>query len=151
MRSIFNLLCCYFFVAVSLTVAEEVAPITPRIIDFGIYSPDTENPDLLNQTDQIPAIVGTVFGARIMFDSQSTSAYSFRWAFPEMQNPEDGRIWTEMSGSVDLSGGPLHPVLARINHAWEAVSGDWTVQILDGDDVVVEKVFRVSASPVKDN
>jgi hypothetical protein len=145
------MLSCYFFMAVSLAVAQEPTQITPRIYDFGIYSPDTASPDLINQIDQIPATVGTVFGVRIMFDSQSTSSYSFRWVFPEMQNPEDGRIWTEMSGSVELAGDTMYPVFARINHAWEAVPGDWIVQILDGDDVVVEKLFRVSTSPVKDN
>ena len=112
-------------------------------MDFGIYSADRENPKLLSETEQIPATVGTVFGIRMTLDGESTASLSFRWTFPAMQNPANGQIWTEMTGTQELSSDQVNPFLARLNNDWEVVPGDWTLQILSSEQVVAEKVFHV--------
>jgi hypothetical protein len=60
-----------------------------------------------------------------------------------MQNPANGQIWTEMTGTQELSSDRAHSFLARINNDWEAVPGDWTLQVLRSEQVVAEKVFHV--------
>ena len=60
-----------------------------------------------------------------------------------MQNPANGQIWTEMTGTRKLSGDRVHPFLARINNDWEAVPGDWTLQVLRNEQAIAEKVFHV--------
>jgi len=64
-----------------------------------------------------------------------------------MRNPADGRVWTEMIATQELEGGEVHPFLVRINNNWEAVPGNWTILMLNGERVVLEKTFRVHASP----
>ncbi len=116
-----------------------------KVFDYGIYGPDRNNPELLIQTNKVPAVLGTVFGIRARLFGDSPELYTYKWSFPEMQNPADGRIWTEMTGTQDLEGGGVHPFLVRINNDWEAVPGDWTIQILNGERVVLEKTFRIHA------
>ena len=64
-----------------------------------------------------------------------------------MRTPADGRVWTEMNGTQQLEGDGVQPFLVRINNDWEAVSGDWTIQLFDVERLVLEKTFRVHASP----
>jgi hypothetical protein len=118
-----------------------------KVIDYGIYGPDRNNPELLIQTNKVPAVLGTVFGIRARFFGDSSQLYTYKWSFPEMRNPADGRVWTEMIATQKLEGGEVHPFLVRINNDWEAVPGDWTIQLLNGERVVLEKTFRVHASP----
>lgn len=148
MRPIFITLLCLPFAAFSLACGQNTDKETARVVDFGIYGADRQDPELLSETDRIPATVGTVFGVRMALDSETTTSLSFRWAFPAMRNPTNGQTWTEMTGTRELSGDRVHPFLARINSDWEAVPGDWTLQILRGEQVIVEKVFHVFAPPL---
>ena len=143
MRSLFSILFCLTFATFSLACDQNAIEESPRIVDFGIYGADRENPELLSETDKIPATVGTVFGVRMMLHGKTTASLSFRWTFPAMQNPANGQIWTEMTGTRELSSDRAHSFLARINNDWEAVPGDWTLQVLRSEQVVAEKVFHV--------
>ena len=118
-----------------------------KVVDYGIYGPDRNKPELLIQTNKVPAVLGTVFGIRARRSGDSSELYTYRWSFPEMRNPVDGRVWTEMTGTQEMKGGELHPFLVRINNDWEAVPGDWKFQMLNGERVVLEKTFHVHASP----
>jgi hypothetical protein len=142
-RAFSGILFCLTIAAFSAACGQNANGKSPRIVDFGIYSADTENPELLSETDQIPATVGTVFGLMMVLDGETTASLSFRWTFPAMQNPANAQIWTEMTGTWMLSGDRAQPFLARINNDWEAVPGDWTLQVLRGEQVVAEKVFHV--------
>jgi len=143
MRSHFSILFCLTFATFSLACGQNANEESLRIVEFGIYGADREKPELLSETDEIPATVGTVFGVRMMLDGEITASLSFRWTFPAMQNPANGQIWTEMSGTRELSSDRAHSFLARINNDWEAVPGDWTLQVLRSEQVVAEKVFHV--------
>jgi len=145
MRPLFSILLYLAFAAFCLACGQNANEESPRIVDFGIYGADRENPELLSETDKIPATVGTVFGFRMVLDGETTASLSFRWTFPAMQNPANGQIWTEMTGAQELSSDQAHPFLARINNDWEAVPGDWTLQVLRSERVVAEKVFHVYA------
>ena len=92
------------------------------VLDSGIYNEDKESPKLLESTAEVPAVVGTVFGVRVRNDAESAATLSYRWSFPEMQNPADGRIWTEMSGQRELVGGESFLFSVRVNQDWEAVT-----------------------------
>ena len=118
-----------------------------EVVDYGIYGPDQEKPELLDQTSEVPAVLGTVFGIRVRLVGDSSQMIAYRWSFPKMQNPADGRVWTEMTGNQALEGGGVHPFLVRINNDWEAVPGDWTIQLLNGERAVLEKTFRIHTSP----
>jgi hypothetical protein len=148
MRPLLSIPLCLTFAAFSLACSQNANEESPRIVDYGIYGADRDNPELLSETDKIPAAVGTVFGVRMVLDGETTASLSFRWTFPAMQNPADGQIWTEMTGARELSNDRAHPFLARINSDWEAVPGDWTLQVLRSEQVIVEKVFHVFAPPV---
>jgi len=143
MRVLFGIIFCLTFAVFSLACGQNVDGKSPRLVDFGIYSADRENPELLSETEQIPATVGTVFGIRMVLDRETTGSLSFRWTFPAMQNPVNGQIWSEMTGTRELSSDRVYPFLARINNDWEAVPGDWTLQVLRSEQVVAEKVFHV--------
>jgi len=147
MQPLFRILFCIAFAACSLGCGQNESEMSPRIVDFGIYDGDGRDPELVSQTDKIPATVGTVFGVRMTFDGETTALVSFRWTFPTMQNPATGQIWTEMTGIREFSGDRAHLFLARINNDWEAVPGDWTLRILSSEQVVVEKVFHVFEVP----
>ena len=142
-RALFSILFCLTFAAFSLACGQNVSGKSPRLVDFGIYSADRESPELLSETEQIPATVGTVFGIRMVLDGETSASLSFRWTFPAMQNPANGQIWSEMTGARKLSSDRVYPFLARINNDWEAVPGDWTLQVLRSEQVVAEKVFHV--------
>jgi len=143
MRSLFSILFCLTFATFSVACGQHANEESPRIVDFGIYGADRENPELLSETDEIPATVGTVFGVRMMLDGKTTASLSFRWTFPAMQDPASGQIWTEMTGTRELSSDRAQSFLARINNDWEAVPGDWTLQVLRSEQVVAEKIFHV--------
>ena len=130
--------------ATGLAYAKDAKKDSIRIAEFGIFSADRGDPELSIETVRIPASKGTVFGVTVANDSQSSSAIDIRWTFPEMTNPADGRVWTEMSSSRELAGKSATPILARINHDWEAVPGDWTVQIMQNNQLVLEKVFQLT-------
>ena len=113
-----------------------------RIADYGIYEPNRDAPNVLVETTDVPAVVGTVFGIRIHADGRSRQV-TYRWTFPRMENPADGQVWTEMSGTQDLTPTETHPFLVRINNDWEAVPGEWTIRLSDGERVIAEKIFHV--------
>jgi hypothetical protein len=117
-----------------------------EVVDSGIYGSDQKNPELLVQTNKVPAVLGTVFGIRARVSGNSPQIFTYRWSFPRMRDPADGRVWTEMTGTQELERGGVHPFLVRINNDWEAVPGDWTIRVLIGERVVLEKIFRVHAS-----
>ena len=148
MRPLFSILSCLTIAAFGVACGQSANEESLRIVDFGIYRADRENPELLSVTDRIPATVGTVFGVRMVLDAETTASLSFRWTFPAMQNPANGQIWTEMTGIREFSSDRAYPFLARINSEWEAVPGDWTLQVLRSEQVVAEKVFRVFVPPI---
>ena len=98
-RAFSSILFCLTIAAFSAACGQNANGKSPRIVDFGIYSADRENPELLSETDQIPATVGTVFGLMMVLDGETTASLSFRWTFPAMQNPANAQIWTEMTGT----------------------------------------------------
>lgn len=114
------------------------------IVDFGIYSSNRSAPELLTMTDEIPATVGTVFGIRVLAASDDAGDYDFRWTFPEMQNPADGQVWTEMTGTREITSDEPQPFLVRINNDWEARAGNWTIRLSRAGRVATEKTFKVS-------
>jgi len=132
-------------------LADNIAADVLEVVDYGTYAPDRQSPTLLSQTDRIPAVVGTVFGIRVRSGADSSALFSYRWLFPEMQNPDTGRVWTEMTGTQELFGDSSYPFLVKINHFWEAVPGDWTIQLLDGERVVIERTFHVYTSLPSDD
>lgn len=127
------------------------APADPRsdrvadveAVDSGIYDPTRDNP-LLESTSRVTAEVGTVFGLRVLLPKPA-DGYSYRWTFPEMKNPADGRVWREMSGGFEPEPDEPIGVYARFNHDWEAVPGSWNVAILKDGVAVLEQTFEVVA------
>ena len=114
-----------------------------QIVDFGIYSSNRSAPELLTMTDEIPAIVGTVFGIRVLAAGDNTGDYDFRWTFPEMRNPATGQVWTEMTGTREVKSNEPQSFLVRINNDWEAKAGDWTIRLFRAGHVITEMSFKV--------
>ena len=114
-----------------------------EIVDFGIYRSNGDVPELLAMTDEIPATVGMVFGIRVLAAGEHTGDYDFRWTFPEMRNPASGQVWTEMTGTREVKSDKPQSFFVRINNAWEAKSGDWTVRLSKDGLVITEKSFNV--------
>ena len=136
-------------VLAAYATATDESPV--QIVDFGIYSSNRTAPELVATTDDIPATVGTVFGIRVLAAGNDTGEYDFRWTFPEMQNPANGQVWTEMTGSREVMSDEPQAFLVRINNDWEAKTGAWTVRLSKEGRVVTEKTFVVREPDANDD
>jgi hypothetical protein len=130
-------------IGTSMAGADREASI--HIVDYGIYSPDRNNPEVRIQTERVPATVGTVFGIRVSKKGALPEVLEYKWTFPRMQNPSDGRVWTEMAGTKEVTDQGPHALLVSINNEWEAKPGEWTIQLIQVGRVVLEKTFHVYA------
>ena len=114
-----------------------------EVVDYGIYNSNRTAPEVVTITDRVPATVGSVFGIRVLAVGGQAGDYEYRWTFPEMRNPADGQVWTEMTGAKKVASDEPQAFLVRINNDWEAVAGAWTIRVSSAGDVVAERSFEV--------
>ncbi len=167
-----------FAVLVILAAAQDVvapqrAPI--EVVEYGEYQPGpeigkqradtalgyvdvvegTHDPVLIARTDVVHAGIGTWFGIKILVPGEpgddDTVSLRIRVLHPPFRSPGSGELSEreEWEAEVDIG-------IPRFNgwsfdEPWELAPGRWTIQVLDGDEVVAEQAFevvvRASAAP----
>lgn len=135
-----------------------------KLIDFGIldHNEDLERkPDeksttgytlaadamkVVRRTDKIEMKPGVAFGIKYQIDGEEQDgevAYQRRIMHPAIQNPNDGEIYIER---VDIRGeqaGTETFDFFRFDQEYEMKVGEWTFQLLDGPEVLLEKTFHL--------
>ena len=104
---------------------------------------------LIEQTTQIPAVLGTSFGVRVRFiggQAGKPIPCIAKCLHPKITDPASGRTseadqW-EDAGMIGRPGF----VGYRFENAWELVPGDWTIQIFVGGKLRTEKTFVVKTA-----
>lgn len=113
-----------------------------EIADYGLYKPMRGWPILVEETDRIPARVGTRFGLRIWAPFLVAAGYREVWTFPEMTNPETGEVPTEYTRMANVYS-KRYAFTYKIQHPWQAVPGEWTFQLFAGNELIIERKFSL--------
>lgn len=158
---------CILLAPLLLRAADEEPVVTgAKLVDYGLYqtkrvkqvnSPDTNlgytsaisSTELIQQTNHIPAKLNTNFGFRYIVTGNPPGTIlqtTVKVIHPKTTNPETGEVTTvdqwhppAKLGEVKFSGW-------RFSHAWEAMPGKWTIQIIYDGKVLTEKEFTVEKS-----
>lgn len=142
-------------------------PAKLNIVEYGIYAPDVEltshqaaktnrgfvrvvdrdnPPELVEETTEIPAKVGTRFGVYHAFEGCGGPAsypITVRIHHPPMTNPKTGKTTT-----VEQWETHSYPVIATFTgylfeDEWEAVPGEWRIELLVDGEVAASQKFQV--------
>jgi len=137
-----------------------------RILDAGIYALEQRNTPiasssvsaailqpvrkavLLAQTNLVPARVGTTFGCRFVFDTQAPDTHVD--AVIVVRHPPFSKLSQETANTIDTvywryPCGQEVGYTYTFDHDWEAVSGEWVVEVWHDGTKLVERRFIVRA------
>lgn len=105
----------------------------------------------LKQTYRIPLALGTAFGIRFQVSGAvEDQAFDIRILHPEIENPDTRFTFVETFHPSGISN-VLEPIAFFIfEQQWEMVPGFWTFQILNKNNVLLEKEFEVYAEAVEE-
>lgn len=133
-----------------------------EIVDFGIYSNEIdikhadnkiyniEEPKLTEETDRIPALVGTHFGFR--FNAVGTPegrkvSFIQQLEYPEIIDPKTGikhqknSFKRRIELSTELEDVRFFGYI--FENEWELAPGNWIFSILYENEIVIEKKFVI--------
>ena len=104
---------------------------------------------MIEQTTEIPAVLGTSFGLRVKYIGAPNGAPitgTAKCLHPKITDPDSGRTsesdqW-ETAGIIGRDGF----IGYRFDKAWELVPGTWTIQVFVGSKLRAEKTFIVKAA-----
>jgi len=159
--------------AVAAASAEAGAAVgaTVEIVEYGEYAPYSEtgkerapgtslgyvgvveatrDPVLLTWTDVVVAEVGGWFGIKVLVHgppSFDTVPLRIRVLHPPFRNPASGELSEREEWDAEMNIGIPRFAGWSFGEPWELVPGRWTMQVLDGDEVVAELGFEVVLSP----
>jgi hypothetical protein len=135
-----------------------------EILKFGIYKADfirkeeapgaaagiqhiVQNVVLAEQTTKIPARVGTRFGFEYVIKGRPVGAtidLTYKYLHPRMTNPETKQSFTSQEvASENEVVGEAGFIAYSLTYKWEAVVGEWTLQVFYGDKKLAEKFFYI--------
>ena len=150
-----------FFVIPFCSTAAEVEGVT--IIEYGIFkakelrqenTPATAtgtsnivtDVELVQRTDNIPAIAGTRFGFRCIIKGSPQGQevkIVRRNILPGLRNPKTGNIfYTEEYERTQRIGKEFY-IGYKFEENWELIPGKWTFQLFYGGRKLAEKTFNV--------
>jgi hypothetical protein len=126
-------------------IGQEDAPADPA----GVLG-HVANPDLLEATTTIPALLGVRFGFDFKIIGESGGNYGLKFVIliprPGIRRDGTGASFVRCEyfgyskiGDVDYFG-------YKFDYPWEIVPGKWTFEIWDGNRRLTSKTFVVSAS-----
>jgi len=148
--------------APSIVMASDVVDV--EILNFGIYKADfikkedaagaaagykniVRNVALIEQTTNIPARVGTRFGFEYVIKGSpagSTIDLTYKYLHPRMSNPKTNQAFTSQEiVSKNREIGRAATITYTFDYEWEAVVGEWTVQIFYAGKKLAEKNFYI--------
>ncbi|MEJ0023794.1 MAG: DUF3859 domain-containing protein [Alphaproteobacteria bacterium] len=99
----------------------------------------------LQQTDTIPARIGVKFGIRFKLEGAPGAVTLRRVTIvPEPGlRPRPGKPIKRVERDITLSTGDSIDAGWSFDHAYELLTGIWTIQIWQGDRKLAEKKFKV--------
>lgn len=152
----------------SCSQRRSVRNLTAKIVDFGMYEVQIgdsktkavntaygelkaiqDNETLIEQTTNIPAQVGVSFGFRFMPLGAPAGVelpLVFRCLHPEMQNPKRGEPSKEDVFQWRCKMGERWRFMYDIEEEWEAVLGEWTLQVWHEGRMLTRKTFMLRTS-----
>ena len=102
--------------------------------------------ELLKETPAKSAVVGTAFGVRFRSEGQPASAkLRSVWKIPSpgTLNPKSGKTSREDISEFNIKIGADSFRGYSFDEPWEAVPGEWTLQIWQGDRMLLEQSFMI--------
>jgi len=144
---------------------EECSDPQATIVDYGIYEPnqgskvDSEgvllgyntvvySKKLVSRVTEVPGKLGLNFGFRYSLKCKDlnvgTVPVTIKVIHPEMKNPDTQKkstesSWTDGAWTTDIN---LHSGW-NFDESWEIVLGDWKIQVILNDQVLVEQGFKI--------
>ena len=133
-----------------------------QVIDYGLYHVTNEKSvansnsptgivrtggtfELSEQTETIPAKIGTAFGVRFSLPRElEKTQLKYVYLFPEMKNPVSGKTFSSFESLGQAVGhGPSTGMFYNFTDPWELVVGEWTFRAFANEQILLEKKFSV--------
>lgn len=129
-------------------VFEKVRSVGPRKDEGSVTGQVDQVPEvrLVEQTTTVLAKLGTNFGVILKVTGDSPGEFvncSIRWIHPPLTNPNSGKTTERNEIRTQQMIDRAQPTGYTFENAWEMVAGKWTVQLIYGSKVLVEKTFDV--------
>ena len=107
-----------------------------------------EDPHIVRQTRQIEARLCRSFGFLFTVDNMPTGGLevTVTSVHPAILHPS-GRVSTGVTYDMTINPGPPGLVGFSFDEPWELVPGTWTFTVRDGDRLLAEQSYEVTASP----
>lgn len=160
-RGVFILMSVIFLPSVS--TANVRFDISARIIDYGVYGKNevtytkqannpmghinvTKGVDILTPTTRVPARIGTNFGFRFELNGQTGGRYIKYVRIiktPRLTNPNNGKTTEVFEDIISAPAGRVLFAGYMFEYEWELVPGEYTIQVLHDNKVLVEKTFHI--------
>jgi hypothetical protein len=133
-----------------------------RIVEYGIYEADqagsTPNPDtpmgstlkfenirLLEKTDDVPVVRGTIFGIMIQYDDPNRVSIQIvrRLVHPEFYDPEMKKTTTEFSWKKTIRSGKASFWAYELEEDFEMISGTWVFEVWSDGELACSQAFNL--------
>jgi len=101
----------------------------------------------IEETTQVPAKVGTRFG--LLFKSKKTGDVTVRIIHPPTTNPKTSKSRSVESWTQPCKAGEMQYGGFTFDEKWEVATGEWRIQIVDGEVILAEQIFTVAKSGSK--
>lgn len=145
--------------ALALSLASSLAMADVRVegpIEYGVFATQFKDPQpgervltranqQIQQTEQVPAQLGTKFGMRYRLAGKTESGepLTLMYFTPGLVGP-DGRRQDKIEVVQKLAPGAAQDVMAfEFTERHEVVSGEWHFMVFQGDRKLVEQRFSV--------
>jgi hypothetical protein len=105
-----------------------------------------KNQKLVEPTTRIPARKGLEFGFEYVIKGQpagDTVEVTNKYLHPPVTNPQTKKSFSSQTTSTKQKIGKTAYVGYDFEHDWEAVPGEWTIQVFCQGKKVAEKSFQV--------
>lgn len=101
--------------------------------------------ELLKSCDTIPAKLGLIFGISYsIFDSKSDSVWiTSKWHLPDTMMNNQGQKFQLLTRTRKCDVHNSQITNYKFDERFEMIPGDWTLQLLDGKRLLLEKKFIV--------
>ncbi len=109
-----------------------------------------KNYKLLQQTDEIPAEIGTFFGFEYKLNGKTPGKkvlLTLHNNFPGLKDPTKEKVLEASETIEEAIIGKTQLVAYDFRKEWELVPGKWTFQLLKNGKLLGEKTFIVTAHP----
>jgi len=146
--------------------AESVLVVKTELTEYGMFTegtltpsllkrfktcmePSTEptpEPRLIQQTDQIPAKLKTIFGISYVIHGAPFHApfdIRIRLTHPKITNPKTAETSSVVEYTVNTAIGERNYDAFKFDDSWEIALGKWTFQIFQGEQLLMQKTFEI--------